>query len=442
MNIHSNQQIDSKFKDKWFDFMEYKPHKGQHKLHYPEKNKARFIVAVCGRRWGKSLSASMEASIVLAKPKTRVWVVAPTYDLSEKIFREIWHKMVVEKGMATSRASFKEQYIEFEWGSVLEGKSADRPDSLVGESLDLLIMDECAKVNRKIWEMYLRPTLSDKKGKAIFISTPEGFNHLYDWYLKGQNDKNWYSFRSPSWENNKVFPDGEFDEDIEEAKRNVTKEIFEQEYKGLFTALSGRVYNFDRNIDMGDYPYNSFLPTYCSIDWGYRMPSVGWFQTYMQNGEWHINMIDEISHQTNIKTDQLADMILSKKYNVVAYYGDPAGKQVQGQSGLGDVEIFRRKGIIVRSIRDKVSRSIASGISHVRSFVENAQGNRYLHLDKKCLGTAEDFEMYRYPEEKEGKALKPEPQKDGYSDHGMDMVRYFFINRFPIRQKEFKVRQR
>jgi hypothetical protein len=299
MNIHSNQQIDSKFKDKWFDFMEYKPHKGQHKLHYPEKNKARFIVAVCGRRWGKSLSASMEASIVLAKPKTRVWVVAPTYDLSEKIFREIWHKMVVEKGMATSRASFKEQYIEFEWGSVLEGKSADRPDSLVGESLDLLIMDECAKVNRKIWEMYLRPTLSDKKGKAIFISTPEGFNHLYDWYLKGQNDKNWYSFRSPSWENNKVFPDGEFDEDIEEAKRNVTKEIFEQEYKGLFTALSGRVYNFDRNIDMGDYPYNSFLPTYCSIDWGYRMPSVGWFQTYMQNGEWHINMIDEISHQKN-----------------------------------------------------------------------------------------------------------------------------------------------
>jgi hypothetical protein len=135
-------------------------------------------------------------------------------------------------------------------------------------------------------------------------------------------------------------------------------------------------------------------------------------------------------------------MILSKKYNVVAYYGDPAGKQVQGQSGLGDVEIFRRKGIIVRSIRDKVSRSIASGISHVRSFVKNAQGNRYLHLDKKCLGTAEDFEMYRYPEEKEGKALKPEPQKDGYSDHGMDMVRYFFINRFPIRQKEFKVRQR
>ena len=434
--------VNLKFKDKWFDFMGYNPHKGQHKLHFPKNKNARFVVAVCGRRWGKSLSASMEASIILAKPKTRVWVVAPTYDLSEKIFREIWHKMVVEKGMSTTRASFKEQYIEFEWGSVLEGKSADRPDSLVGESLDLLIMDECAKVNRKIWEMYLRPTLSDKKGKAIFISTPEGFNHLYYWYLMGQKDKNWYSFRSPSWENNVVFPDGEFDEDIEEAKRNVTKEIFDQEYKGLFTSLSGRVYSFDRNIDMGSFPYNANLPTFCSIDWGYRMPSVGWFQTYRQNGEWHINMIDEISHEKNVKTDELALKIKAKPYNVLRFYGDPAGKQVQGQSGLGDVEIFRKHGIYVDSIRDKVSRSIASGISHVRSFIENAQGKRYLHLDRKCQGTAEDFEMYRYPEEKDGRPLKLDPLKDGYSDHGMDMVRYFFINRFPIRQKEFKVRTR
>ena len=51
----------------------------------------------------------------------------------------------------------------------------------------------------------------------------------------------------------------------------------------------------------------------------------------------------------------------------------------------------------------------------------------------------QDWEMLKYLE---GRALKPEPQKDGYSDHGMDMVRYFFINKFPIRQKEFKVRVR
>ena len=81
----------------------------------------------------------------------------------------------------------------------------------------------------------------------------------------------------------------------------------------------------------------------------------------------------------------LADRIKAKTYNVRAYFGDPAGHQAQGQSGLGDISIFMKKGIHVRTIRDKVSRSIASGVSHVRGCIENANGNRYLHLDNRCV---------------------------------------------------------
>ena len=109
--------------------------------------------------------------------------------------------------------------------------------------------------------------------------------------------------------------------------------------------LLGRVYPFDRKLDVGYFPYNPNFPTFCSIDFGYRMPAVGWFQTQMINGEWHINIIDEIIHETNIKTDELIRLIKSKPYYVRAYYGDPAGKQAQGQSGMGDIEIFRQNGI-------------------------------------------------------------------------------------------------
>ena len=94
------------------------------------------------------------------------------------------------------------------------------------------------------------------------------------------------------------------------------------------------------------------------------------------------------------------------------------------------------------SIKDKVSRSIASGITHVRGFIENAEGKRYLHINSKCQGLAEDLENYRYPEHTEGKDLKLEPLKDGLHDHGCDMLRYFFINRFPIKQQELIVRKR
>ena len=308
--------------------------------------------------------------------------------------------------------------------------------------MDLLIVDEAAKVRPRIWDMYLSPTLSDRKGKAVFISTPEGFNWLYDLYLLGKTDDLWESHQAPSWDNSFAFPNGQGDQFLVERKRNMSKELFEQEYGAQFTSFEGRVYPFDRNLDVGYYPYNQHLPTFCSIDFGYRMPSVGWYQTYRVNGEWHINIIDEIVHKTNVKTDELAKMIKSKPYIVSRYYGDPAGLQASSQSGVGDIEVFRKNGIIVNTITDKASRSVSAGISHVRSFIENANGERYLHLNNNCVGMAEDLESYRYPESKEGQSLKPEPLKDGYHDHGCDQLRYFFINQFPIKNREIKVRQR
>jgi len=437
------------YKDKWFSFIEYTPHSGQYKMHYPPKGEydynenpegTRFMVACCGRRWGKSFSSAREAEIVLSQRDKRVWVVAPNYGTSEKIFRIIYEDMVIKQNLATIRKSSKEQYIEFEWGSSVYGKSADHPDSLIGEGLDLVILDEASKINPKIWESYIRPTLSDRKGRAIFVSTPSGYNYFYDLYLRGKDKKNWYSFNSPSWENNHAFPKADQDDDILEAQSSVAKEIFDQEYGAKFTSLSGRVYDFDENKDVGDFGYNPHLPTYCSIDWGYRMPAVLWFQTYKINDQHHINIIDEFIHETNIKTEKLINIIMSKPYRVARYYGDPAGYQVQSSIGMGDAESFYRKsGHRMFTIRDKVSRSISSGISHVRGFINSADNTRRIHVHKKCTGIVEDFLGYRYPEWKDGKTLHDDPLKDGRCDHGMDALRYFFVNRFPI--KQFKIRK-
>ena len=427
------------YKQEWFNFMGYKPHIGQSKLHFPDKETARFFVMICGRRFGKTTASAMEATYYASQPNKKIWLVGLSYDKADLMFREVWQRMVVGKANDIERASEKERFIKFKWGTTVEAKSADNPDSLVGEGLDLLIMDEVAKMKRKIWDMYLSPTLSDRKGKAIFITTPEGFNWIYDLFLLGKEDELWQSHQAPTWDNNIVFPDGKKDTFLIERKRNMSKELYEQEYGAMFTSFEGRVYPFDRSLDMGEFPYNPNYPTFCSIDFGYRMPAALWFQTYVVGGLTHINVIDEIVHKQNIKTDEFAEMIRNKPYYVRDYYGDPAGMQAQGQSGLGDIEIFRRKGIQVKSIRDKVSRSISSGVTHVRGFIENAQGHRFVHLDNKCKGLAEDLENYRYPEAKEGKDLKPEPIKDGRHDHSMDAFRYFFLNRFPIRQRELGV---
>ena len=59
-----------RYKERYFKFTKYFPHSGQEKLHFPEKD-ARFTVAVCGRRWGKSVAAAKEIEAVITQPKKR-----------------------------------------------------------------------------------------------------------------------------------------------------------------------------------------------------------------------------------------------------------------------------------------------------------------------------------------------------------------------------------
>tara|TARA_R110002074_G_scaffold402168_1_gene604178 strand:- start:1604 stop:2974 length:1371 start_codon:yes stop_codon:yes gene_type:complete len=444
-----------KFKEKWFDFIDYEPHPGQEKLHSPpggvydpkeNPTGVRFTVACCGRRFGKSFAAAREAELLLVQPGKTIWIVAPTYETADKIFRIVYEDLVIKKKYKPSRYSQKDKVLEFDWDggkSIICGKSAEHPSSLIGEGCDLVIFDEASKVPnfKKIWEMYIRPTLSDKKGRCIFISTPDGFSYFHELFLLGQADTpNWHSFNSPSWDNFHAFPEGQDDPDLIEARATLSKEIYNQEYGAEFTALSGRVYSdFSRVDNTGDYKYDPYRPTFLTVDFGYRMPAVLFFQTEVIDGKDHIFIIDEIIHRTNLKTLDLVNLIESKKYRLTQVYGDPAGYQVQSSVGIGEAHIFRQLlGHQVFALRDKASRNINSGISHVRNFICAEDGTRRLHIDTSCHGIIEDIESYRYPETKEGLALKDLPLKDGYSDHGADALRYGIINKFPIRMNKIR----
>jgi len=329
------QEENYNFKKKWFKYLGYEPHNGQLALHYPQKPGARFFVMVCGRRFGKTWSSAMEATYVASQPNKRIWVVGMSYKKARLIFREIWTRMVIGHEDDIVKKSEKDMYIKFRWGTTVEGMSADNPDSLVGEGLDLVVIDEAAKMNKKIWDMYLSPTLTGRKGKCIFITTPQGRNWIYDVYNLAEFDDMWESHSLPSWINQHEFPLGINDPAIIERKRNMSKELFNQEFGAEFSVFEGKVWDFDRNIDVGKFPYDPNLPTYCSVDFGFRMPAVLFLQTQNIEGTDHIRIFDSILHKENIKTLQLINMIKTKGYPVLSYYGDPAGSNIQGNLGLG-----------------------------------------------------------------------------------------------------------
>ena len=204
--------------------------------------------------------------------------------------------------------------------------------------------------------------------------------------------------------------------------------------------MSGRVYpEISRETHVEEMGYNPAYPVFASLDFGFRMPACIWFQSFQHNGVTHINVIDEIIHQKNIKLDMFISMYKSRPWRIVRLYGDPAGYQVQSSVGVGEAEIFYQKtGSRVFALRDKASRSIASGISHVRGFIRSADDKIRLHISSKFIGLIEDLESYRYPEHKDGTQLRNEPLKDGLHDHGADALRYGIVNHVPI--KKFQIR--
>ncbi len=123
-------------------------------------------------------------------------------------------------------------------GGFVAVRSADNPDSLRGEGLDFVVMDECAFMQKEAWTEAIRPALSDRQGKALFISTPKGRNWFWEAYMRGVNgEEGWESWTFPTSSNPYIEP-----AEIEAAKRDLPEMIFRQEYLAEFIDDSGGVF--------------------------------------------------------------------------------------------------------------------------------------------------------------------------------------------------------
>ena len=409
-------------KEEWFEMTNYQPHSGQIPLHNSEE---RFRVIVAGRRWGKSLSAAKEAEVMLLTPGTRGWVVSKTYDLTRKVIREICNDLMVKQKLKPTKKQMSGPIVlEFPWGSCVEGKSAEHPESLLGEGLDWLIFDECAMCKASVWEQYLRPTLTDKEGWALFITTPNGYNWIYDLWKRGHDPdhREWKSLKSPSWEN--PYLSGT---DIDEARRTMSDRVFMQEYGADFTLSSGQVYKeFDEALHVipaDDLFIHPDWRKFRSIDFGYENPFVCLYITV--DPEDRVIIYDEY-YQCHRTVEQHANF-LSGKGDVASAYSPTARNRTSqfeyttcDPSGASARATLLENGIPTLAARS----SVLQGLEAVREQLKiRADGKPGFYVSSRCVETIKEFNLYSYPEN----ADTEEPKKD--HDHAMDAIRYFVVNR-------------
>jgi phage terminase large subunit-like protein len=193
-------------------------------------DKTRFKVVAGGRRLGKSrLSAITLLIEALNCPEgSAVMYIAPTLGQARTIMWDLLHEL--------GRPIIKSAHINNLELTLVNGRKilvrgADNPDSLRGVSLTYVVLDECSFIKSDIWEKVIRAALADKKGRALFITTPNGRNWVYDIFKLGQEetDPEWKSWQFTTSDNETIDP-----AEIAAAQRTLSSFAFKQEFLASF----------------------------------------------------------------------------------------------------------------------------------------------------------------------------------------------------------------
>lgn len=370
----------------------------------------RFRVVNCGRRFGKTALAVLEmVAKAVSQDDRRVCYVAPTYQQARDI---AWVELKrIAKPVADS---INESRLEITVKTQDGGKSLitlrgwESIETLRGQKFDFVVIDEIASM-RNFWEGWyevVRPTLTDRKGEGLFISTPKGFNHFYDLYnLEGQ-DSDFKSFHFTTWDNPHIPR-----EEIKKAESEVPSDQFAQEYMADFRKQQGLVYKeFSREkhvVADADLP-TTFVQVITGLDAGFTNPTAFYIikrdlsNTYWITSEWYK------SGQTE---GQVVEYVASTKHDLC--YPDPEAAAL--------CEALRRAGVPVREV-NKGKDSIINGIAKVRELL--LQGKLKVH--NSCINLIEEFETYAYPDKRPDQNEPEVPIKQ--HDHALDAIRYALMS--------------
>lgn len=363
----------------------------------------RFRVVNCGRRFGKTTLAVMEMVAKGVYGNNRnICYIAPTYQQARDI---AWQEL--KRICLPIADSINESRLEIKVKTTKGGTSTimlrgwESIETLRGQKFDFIVVDEIASMRNwhTNWQEVIRPTLTDVRGEALFISTPKGFNHFYELYNMQHRDKDYRSFHFTTYDNSHVPAD-----EVDKAKLELTEDRFAQEYMADFRKTEGLVYkdfNRDRMV-FNEMPANIHVVEVLSdLDWGWTNPAAA--HKVLKDSQAHYWIVEEF-YKTNKTTGEIIEHV--KTYGASKLYPDPAEPDRNEEA--------RRAGLNVRD----VSKDIEAGVACMQDVIRQGR----LHIHSSCENTLWEIETYSYPEKKPDKNESELPIKE--NDHAMDALRY------------------
>lgn len=216
---------------------DYKPHSKQEVLHQLCSEEGIFFIVVCaGRQSGKTYAAIVQAlKWALEDSGSRTWIVSPSETQSKRIYKDLIGILSKTSLVKKTTSSSGNVQLELVNESIIDFKSSAMDDNLRGYSVDYLILDEAAFIDRDVFQTVILPTLNVRGKKVLIISTPRGRNWFYEYF--NREDKTFRSLKF-TYEDNPLSNL----ELINTIKKSLPEKIFRQEFLAEFVD-GGQVFN-------------------------------------------------------------------------------------------------------------------------------------------------------------------------------------------------------
>lgn len=223
----------------------YRPRAWQRACHQQRK---RFTVLALHRRAGKTelaLRQLLDSALRCPLDLGMFFYVAPQLKQAKAIawarLKQIVGPLVMHNLAEVNESELWVRMLRN--GAMIRIYGADNPDAMRGVRLDGVVMDEVAQMDPTVWDDVIQPALSDRKGWALFIGTPQGvnlFSELYFAALAGKSD--WFAARYTVYDTEALDPD-----EVARLRKDMSESSFAREYLCDFAAAGA-----DQLIGLGD----------------------------------------------------------------------------------------------------------------------------------------------------------------------------------------------
>ena len=218
-----------------------------------------FYTMTCGRQIGKTLLLiNMLLYYGINKPKSTLLWVSPFYSMGVKVLSEIID--AIEDSGIVNEANKSEKIITLINGTRIYFRSAEKPETIRGLSIDYAFIDEAQDVSDDAFNKSILPTLTAKGKKCLIAGTPKIKNWFYTYFQRGGRT-NYNSYTAPS--SISPFVSAAF---LKEQKESLPPAIFNQEFMAEWQSGDGEVFSNIDGVCILDSYVSTNERTYAALD--------------------------------------------------------------------------------------------------------------------------------------------------------------------------------